>query len=329
MKKRDCPAVQAPDTADSIIRRPLKKAIITGATGMIGAALAELLTSEGVKVTALARPESPKMRNLDKALSTGLVKIVPVSLQALDTFEPETADVWFHFAWDGVGREARDDLPRQMKNVDYLRTAFSKAVQCGVHSFVFAGSQAEYGPVSGVLTEDTPMNPVIAYGKAKFAAETAGNALGGKMGVNFITARILSVFGPYDNDYAMVTGAVRAFLRKERPVFTKGEQIWDYLFSEDAARAMAALSVSGRGGEAYVLGSGDARPLAEYILAIRDAVDPALDLGLGEVPYGPNQVMHLEADISKLVRDTGFKPCTDFRTGIEKTVLYLREKESL
>lgn len=61
---------------------------------------------------------------------------------------------------------------------------------------------------------------------------------------------------------------------------TKGEQLWDYLYSRDAARALRLLGKNGRDGKVYVLGSGNARPLAEYIKIIRDIVAPEQDIAL-------------------------------------------------
>ena len=72
------------------------------------------------------------------------------------------------------------------------------------------------------------------------------------------------------------------------------------------------------------MGSGKARPLAENIQILRDAIDPGLPLGLGEIPYGSKQVMHLCADITQLKEDTGFEPQISFEAGIKETIAWLR-----
>lgn len=68
------------------------------------------------------------------------------------------------------------------------------------------------------------------------------------------------------------------------------------------------------------------RPLREYILAIRDAVDPKASIGLGEVPYPEGQVMYLQADIETLTKDTGFVPEVSFEEGIQRTVQWCRKR---
>lgn len=106
----------------------------------------------------------------------------------------------------------------------------------------------------------------------------------------------------------------------EIPEFTKGEQKWDYLYSGDAAEAFALLGEKGVDGKVYVLGSGNARPLAEYIEELRRTAAPNGKVNIGAVPYGDKQVMFLCADISELQKDTGWKPATDFSDGIGKII---------
>ena len=146
------------------------------------------------------------------------------------------------------------------------------------------------------------------------------------LGVAHIWTRILSVYGPHDGPATMISGTIRKLLHGEKPALTAGIQQWDYLYAADAAAAFYALAVSGQDGRVYPLGSGTARPLKDYIEALRDAIDPALPLGLGEVPYGPLQVMHLQADTSALQEDTGWRPATPFEEGIRETIEWVRKE---
>ena len=109
--------------------------------------------------------------------------------------------------------------------------------------------------------------------------------------------------------------------------FTKGEQIWDYLYGGDCSRAFYLIGQYGKHGKAYTIGSGKSRYLKDYMCAIRDVIDPTLEIGIGELPYYPNQVMRLCADISELTEDTGFKPEVDFEEGIQKTIDWYRSMQ--
>ena len=85
------------------------------------------------------------------------------------------------------------------------------------------------------------------------------------------------------------------------------------------------MAEKGRDGAVYCFGSGKTRLLREYIEALRDAINPTLPIGFGEREYYPNQVMHLEADITTLQRDTGFYPEYTFEHGIRETIEWYRE----
>ena len=95
--------------------------------------------------------------------------------------------------------------------------------------------------------------------------------------------------------------------------------MWDYLYSGDAGRAFVLLGDRGVDGKTYVLGSGEVRPLRQYVEDIRDVVAPGAELAFGAIDYYPHQVMHLQADISELEKDTGWSPTLSFEEGIKKT----------
>ena len=159
---------------------------------------------------------------------------------------------------------------------------------------------------------------------AKLCAGEMSRAECKRLGLHHVWARILSVYGPHDTPSSMISLVIETLLHGEKPSLTAGVQLWDYLYSGDAARALYLCARSGRDGAVYPLGGGQSRPLKEYIEALRDAIDPALPLGLGEIPYGPGQVMRLEADLADLTRDTGFRPEVSFEEGIRETISWMK-----
>lgn len=145
--------------------------------------------------------------------------------------------------------------------------------------------------------------------------------------MDHVWARILSVYGPHDGPNTMISGTIQKLLAGQCPDLTAGEQKWDYLYSADAADALYRMACHGRSGAVYPVGSGTARPLREYIETLRDAIDLALPLGLGKIPYGPQQVMFLQADITQLAADTGFAPRTAFADGIRATIAWAKTQK--
>jgi len=179
--------------------------------------------------------------------------------------------------------------------------------------------------VEGLLKPETPCFPENGYGIAKLSAGYMSRIECQKYSIDHIWTRILSIYGPGDGSATMISNTIRQLLAGEKPALTAGIQMWDYLYSGDAAKAFHALAEYGVSGKTYTLGSGIAKPLKNYIELLRDAINPSLPLGFGEIPYGPLQVMHLQADISELQKDTGFTPEIPFEVGIQHTINSIKE----
>lgn len=305
----------------------MKSVLLTGATGSIGTAIVENLLNKGVRVGAILREGSPHNARLPEH---PLLNRIYCSLQELSTLknvEQENYDVFYHMAWDGVSGSTRQDISRQTQNIAYALEAVELAKRFGCHTFVGAGSQAEYGRVEGRLQADTPAFPENGYGIAKLCAGQMCRERARQLGIRFIWVRIVSVYGPNDGTETMITTTIKKLLNGERAPFTKGEQLWDYLYSGDAAEAFRLLGEKGIDGKTYVLGSGKARPLADFIRIIARECGAEDKIDLGAIPYAEKQVMRLEADISELTKDVGWVPSTKFEEGIKVVLDKMRSAE--
>ncbi|MFZ3131886.1 MAG: NAD(P)-dependent oxidoreductase [Desulfosporosinus sp.] len=304
----------------------MNRAVITGATGMLGIALLKQLIKQNIEVLAVVNPNSPRK---SKVPISRLISIEECELSQLPSLAERISseyDTFYHFAWMGTFGDSRNDVYLQNLNVKYTFDAVQLASMIGCNMFVGAGSQAEYGRVSCKLSPDTSANPDSGYGIAKYAAGKLSAIYAQKLGIKHVWARVLSVYGPHDWGKTMVMSSILKLLSKQRPQYTKAEQIWDYLYCDDAARAFYLIGEKGRNGAVYCLGSGQAQPLSNFITEMRNEIDPFLELGLGELEYSPNQVMYLSADISSLTNDTGFLPRISFKEGIRKTIKWCKEE---
>ena len=301
------------------------KAIISGATGAVGVSLIEELLSKGWLVTAVARPNSKRLSGMPKHDNLKIVECDIAMMRNLIDMLPHDYDAFYHFAWDGTYGDSRQNLALQTQNILYSLDAVHVAHVLGCKVFIGAGSQSEFGHVSGILYPDMPCNPDNGYGIAKLTAGWMTRLECQKLGIRHIWCRIISMYGPHDNQYTLIMTAINGMLRGEKVSFSKGDQIWDYIYNKDAARAFRLVAEKGRDGAVYCFGTGKTRRLADFIRAIRDEIDPTLPIGLGERPYYPNQVMHLEADISNLTADTGFVPKYSFEEGIRETIEWAKE----
>lgn len=325
------------------------KVVITGATGAIGHALIAECIKQNIEVLAICHRgskragmladevgrmlqskrvgldcEFPNCKSSNEQLMNRetldrLIKIEYLNLDEYATGLPSGPyDIFFHMAWSGTTGTSRNDEALQQQNASYSLDAVRLAKKLGCHTFVFAGSQAEYGRVEGKLTADTPTYPENEYGKYKLQAGETTRALCESLSIKHIWARILSVYGPYDSKTSMIMSAISKLRNGEIAEFTKGEQQWDYLYSADAANALLLAAMKGKHGRIYPIGSGSVRALSEYIQILKNQIDPHAQIELGAVPYAPRQVMYLCADIAQLKQDTGFEPKTEFEDGIRE-----------
>lgn len=301
------------------------RAIVTGATGMIGWNLIEYLAERNVEVLAIVNPDSKRKKCISPHKC---VTIIESDLKDLLKLTVEKRyDYFFHFGWKGTHGEAREDIYLQEENVKEALLAVDFAHKAGCCVFIGAGSQAEYG--SGYqqkLNGSLPAHPETGYGIGKYMAAIVTGKRCEQLNIRHIWVRILSVYGPGDGMHTMVMSGIRQMLDGVIPSYTKGEQEWDYLYVKDAVEALYLLAQYGIHRKIYCLGSGKTRLLKDYIIDIRNAINPDLKVDIGKLPYPNNQAMYLCADIRELQKDTGFSVKTSFEEGILETIKWVREK---
>lgn len=285
----------------------MKNVVITGATGMIGTNLIDLLLKKDIKILMIIRRDSNRKTSIPTHPN---IKIIECNLDELEKLNIETSnyDTFFHLAWDGTFGDSRNDLYIQNMNLKYTLDAVNLASRLGCEMFIGAGSQAEYGRVSGIISPNTSANPENGYGIAKLCAGQMSRVFANNLNINHIWVRIFSIYGPYDNSKTMIMSSISQMLDNKSPDYTKAEQLWDYLYAEDAARALYLVAKKGKNNSIYCIGSGKTKPLHEYIKTIRDIINTDIKLNLGAIPYTEKQVMHLCADISNLTKDTRICP---------------------
>ena len=284
---------------------------------MLGLSLLDEAISHNDEIVAIIRKNSSKK---DLIPDNRKIKVVEGNIDELDFLKlPGNGyDCFYYFMWEGTTGKERNDKELQANNIQHSLDAISLAKKYSCKKFVGAGSQAEYGIKSVALTSDTATDPVSEYGRAKLLSGLECAKFAKNHDVCFNWVRILSAFGFNDGPNTLISMLIRKLYNKEEINLTKCEQLWDYLYCRDAAKAFYAISTKGIDGKTYVLGSGKSFPLRYSVETIKDIIDKNAVINYGAVPYSENQVMYLKADISDLQKDTGWKPETSFEMGINE-----------
>jgi nucleoside-diphosphate-sugar epimerase len=291
---------------------------VTGATGFLGSYVVADLIGQGHEVAVLLRPGGKPWRlaeMLDRlTVIDGSLDDLAGLGSGLRAFRP---DAVMHMAWRGVANSDRNSKDQARNIVDTVEL-IDLAADAGATIFVGAGSQAEYGPYDRAIIETDAPKPTSLYGIAKLASCQMAERWCAERKLRFAWMRIFSVYGPKDNDAWLIPSLIKTLRTGGHMALTGCEQRWGFLHARDAAAAVRLVLVNPAADGIYNLGSPEAPPLRDTVTLLRDLIGSG-ELGFGELPYRPDQVMVLAADVTRLA-SLGWRPTVPFEQGLQETV---------
>ncbi len=235
----------------------------------------------------------------------------------------DKADVFINLAWTNTDHVGRNNAYLQGLNVEYAKDAIKVATSLGCKLFVEAGSQAEYGYVHGLITEETPCNPEIEYGRAKLRVLNEGSVLCNILGIEYLHLRIFSIFGENDRPWTLIMSAIDKMLKNEDIKLSSCKQNWNYLYVSDCAKQIYLLCEHLIDKKDYRFGvfhiaSKDTRPLIDYVEEIKSVLKSSSVLHYGTVI--PVKPVTLSPSIAKTENAIGFTKEISFADAIKKMV---------
>lgn len=305
----------------------MENVIVTGANGFVGTALCKELTNQGVSVIAIVRNHTKSIAAIE---SLPNIEIVYCNLDEYsklpEIIEKRGFDVLYHFAWEGSAGPLRGDANVQIKNIQYACDAarVCKELQC--RRIVFASSIMEYEIASIMKGEITPGINTL-YCSAKIAADYMSRTVAGSIGVEYIRGVISNIYGPGETSPRLVNSSLRKMLAGEHCSFSAGDQLYDFIYITDAAKAFVAIGKKGLPNRTYYIGSLNPKPLKDFLKEMRDCVDPNIEIGLGEIPFNGPSLTYKEFDVNAVRNDTGIIPEISFQDGIRNTIEWLKENQ--
>nr|WP_163503662.1 dTDP-glucose 4,6-dehydratase [Halomonas socia] len=191
------------------------------------------------------------------------------------------------------------------------------------------------GP-QGLFTEQTPYAPSSPYSASKASSDHLVRAWSRTYGLPVIVTNCSNNYGPYHFPEKLIPLVIlNALEGKALPVYGKGEQIRDWLYVEDHARALYRVVTQGAPGETYNIGGHNEKrniDVVHTLCALLDELAPSVHSPyhslITYVPDRPGHDLRYAIDASKIERELGWTPAETFESGIRKTVAwYLKNLE--
>lgn len=331
----------------------MKKIIVTGGAGFIGSALIRYLVAGHLaevlnldKLTYAGNPESLQevagspfyhFEKLDICDAEGVSKLFA-------EFQP---DALIHLAAEShVDRSIDDPLAFIRTNI----TGTAALLQCALaywqtlsdsrkaaFRFQHVSTDEVYGSLGrdGYFTEQTPYDPKSPYSASKASSDHLVRAWHHTFGLPVLISNCSNNYGPYHFPEKLIPLVIlNALEGKSLPIYGKGDNIRDWLYVEDHAKALWLIQQKGIPGETYNIGGRNERTNLEVVRTICRILDELRPKKSGSyedqidfVQDRPGHDLRYAIDPSKLRNTLGWVPETDFDSGIRKTVQWYLDND--
>lgn len=272
---------------------------VTGGTGFIGAPVVQALSTKGHEVLVISKSarKSPAPHVLQVDLATGDWQ------SAFIDFAPKAT---IHLAWEGIP--------------DFGAVMSERNARAGA---VFLDVAAKHSPrVVGIGSawERTRHDPfTVAKQKVRAAGESAAK----RHHAEFLWARLFFVYGPGQREGALIPSLVRTLMAGKPAVVMNPAVKNDFIYIDDAVRAIVLLATEHAPSGLYEVGSGVATSVGEVVRLVHEQCG----LSYAAAPLPPAlEENPLIADTTTLMQATSWKPATTLAEGVKKTVAHLRHE---
>ena len=305
----------------------MKRVIVTGATGFVGANLARRLVAEGHEVHLLVRRGYNPWRIKDVSQHVSLHQTDLTDRDVLFPVVDEIKPEWiFHLAVYGAYSWQTDLQQMMQTNIAGTMNLAEACLRTGFESFVNTGSSSEYGYKDHSPCECACLEPNSHYAVTKASATMFCRYTGQSRSVNMPTLRLYSVYGPFENPGRLIPTLVMAGLAGKLPPLVNPGIMHDFVFVEDVVDAylLAAGTAGQEWGAFYNVGTGSQISLAGIVATARRLMNIAVEPCWGSMPNRQWDTGNWVADSSKIRQELGWRPQYTIEQGLSRVVEWFR-----
>jgi dTDP-glucose 4,6-dehydratase len=331
----------------------IKKIIITGGAGFIGSHVVRRFVTQHPEYHIINLDKLTyagnlaNLRDVENAPNYEFVKGDIVDADFIDKlFETHQPDAVVHLAAEShVDRSIANPLEFVMTNVIgtvNLLNAAKKYWKGRYDStrFYHVSTDEVYGTLgeTGMFTEETGYDPHSPYSASKASSDHFVRAYQDTYGLNAVISNCSNNYGSYHFPEKLIPLAIHNIKQKKQiPVYGKGENIRDWLWVEDHARAIELIFHKAKSGTTYNIGGHNEWKNIDLIRLLCQVMDKKLGRETGEseqlITFVTDRAGHdlrYAIDAGKLKNELGWVPSITFEEGLEKTVdWYLNNQEWL
>jgi CDP-paratose synthetase len=287
-----------------------KMILLTGATGFLGSRLLASLLERGHEVVAIKRSFSDTTKIRASLSHPGL------HLFDIDTTDPKTlferhaVDTIIHTATE-YGRGATPLYSILEANLQLPLRLAELGINHGVKCFINSDSFFNKG--------NSSYSNLLNYSLSKKSLLIWLEKLSSKLKI--INVVLEHIYGPHDSESKFVESVIRqvAIDRVARVALTHGHQRRDFVYLDDVVVAYLELVEYGREHDfsfkTFGLGTGESTQVRDFVATVKTLSGSPTELGFGDIPYRPDEIMTSTADNSSL-RELGWRPSVSIEQGI-------------
>ncbi|WP_144471848.1 dTDP-glucose 4,6-dehydratase [Bacillus safensis] len=312
-----------------------KSYLITGGAGFIGLNFVKLMLQDADvrltvfdKLTYASHPDE-----MDELLKLSHFRFIQgdITLQhELDQAFDEVYDAIIHFAAEShVDRSIESAEPFIQTNVLGTYRMLEAVLKGKAKKLIHISTDEVYGdlePDDPAFTEQTPLSPNNPYSASKASSDLLVKSYIHTHQLPAMITRCSNNYGPYQHEEKLIPTIIRKAVNGEKiPIYGDGQQIRDWLYVEDHARAVKQVLENGTAGQVYNIGGGNEKTNLDLTKTILSQLGVSHD----QIAFIQDRKGHdrrYAINASKLKGELGWTQETSFEEGIEKTINWYRTK---
>ena len=309
----------------------MKRVVVTGASGFVGANLARRLLRDGHEVHLLLRPGYQAWR-VDAL--RGHAEPHEVLLHEPDSVGGAVGRIrpdWvFHLAASGAYSWQNDLRQMVRTNIEGTMNLVAACLKTGFEAFVNAGTSSEYGYKNTPPSETDFLEPNSHYAVTKAAATLFCRHTAQREQAPLTTLRLYSVYGAYEDANRFLPTLIRHALKGKLPPLVAPDTARDFVHVDDAVEAfLLAATTSATPGEVYNIGTGVQTTIADAVEVARRVLGVAEEPVWGSMANRSWDTHSWVADNRHAVDKLGWRPRHNFESGFKAMAEWLQGGEGL